>query len=70
MIDHHHTKQLPGFGQWLYVELVTEQAEGRAASIGADLVIDSGMGSDVTLEETNRIAIAPDGRTIAVGSAE
>jgi dipeptidyl aminopeptidase/acylaminoacyl peptidase len=37
---------------------------GRNLTAGADLVIDSGMGSDVTIGESNRIAIAPDGRSV------
>src|ERR1700690_581121 len=31
---------------------------------GATLGIDSGMGSDVTIGESNRIATAPDGRSV------
>jgi dipeptidyl aminopeptidase/acylaminoacyl peptidase len=34
---------------------------GRNLTAAADLVIDSGMGSDVTIGEVNRIAVAPDG---------
>jgi acylaminoacyl-peptidase len=37
---------------------------GRNLTAGADLVIDSGMGSDVTIGEGNRIAVAPDGRSV------
>jgi dipeptidyl aminopeptidase/acylaminoacyl peptidase len=37
---------------------------GRNLTAGADLVIDSGMGSDVTVGEANRIAVAPDGQAI------
>ncbi len=38
--------------------------DGRNLTAAADLVIDSGMGSDVTVGEANRIHLAPDGRSV------
>ena len=40
------------------------QQGGRNLTAPADLVIDSAMGSDVTIGEGNRIAVAPDGRSV------
>jgi dipeptidyl aminopeptidase/acylaminoacyl peptidase len=37
---------------------------GRNLTAPADLVIDSGMGSDVTIGEANRIQLAPDGQAV------
>ena len=37
---------------------------GRNLTAAADLVIDSAMNSDVTIGEGNRIAVAPDGRSV------
>ncbi len=37
---------------------------GRNLTASADLVIDSGMGSDVTVGEANRIAVASDGQAV------
>jgi acylaminoacyl-peptidase len=40
------------------------QQGGRNLTAVADLVIDSAMGSDVTIGEGNRIVVAPDGRSV------
>ncbi len=37
---------------------------GRNLTAAADLVIDSGMNSDVTIGEANRIQVGPDGRSV------
>ena len=51
---------------WLFAADGSESGPrgGRNLTAPADLVIDSGMGSDVTIGEMNRIAVAPDGRSV------
>ncbi len=51
---------------WLFAADGSEAGprDGRNLTADADLVIDSAMGSDVTIGEANRIEVAPDGGSI------